>query len=641
MALNKQVYLYSVATDSFYDEEENKIHKELLKLYTLRKNLKDKKIREKTETFNFQNDWEFWVKSVNKIISDDKDKLSSLLDKRLENNKPRILNPDSIKDKNIITLFDSSLTRALGLKINELTDELIVLNVFFFQVFHNLVRDGFIYNGEKYIFLTASAGQIRTKRAVFIKENSFYKIEPKIMCGLTRDEINKKGGINSNKFLAYLALCNSATDVWEDFDIDRSIVVDDFETDVIGEVDFIDEYDYSITRNERPVNIPHMDGCGIMLEDSTRMVRLPWIKGLLVTFPFDKFIKEKCEDGKAIIYDIYGKEHNILEENIKYIFTKSQFKLAKYYNSWEQYKEYFKKYNCEACFCNIEEDFIPKAKINYQMLQTLSDIKDEEIEKIIRKTKEDIEKIGNDYQTTMRILGATEYNKTPNYFQESLMIYPELFRDTYHKEILKQTKKSLVKQAKGGRLSINGRYQFLSPDLYAFCEWLFLDEKNPKGLLDDGEVYSNLNKNGVDLACLRSPHLYREWAIRKNKKTEELNKWFGCTKCLYTSCHDLISRILQFDVDGDKTLVIQDRTLTAVAKRNMKGIVPLAYNLRKAKGENLNSENLYTGMVHAYTGGNIGPISNNITKVWNSNNKISEEQLNVVRWLCMENNQVI
>lgn len=93
--------------------------------------------------------------------------------------------------------------------------------------------------------------------------------------------------------------------------------------------------------------------------------------------------------------------------------------------------------------------------------------------------------------------------------------------------------------------------------------------------------------------------------------------------------------------DGDKSLVIQDRTLTSISKRNMKDIVPLAYNLRKAKSENLNSENLYTGMVHAYTGGNIGPISNNITKVWNSNDKISEEQLNVVRWLCMENNQVI
>lgn len=198
MALNKQIYLYSVATDSFYDEEENKIHKELLKLYKIRKDLKDKKTREKTEKLNLQNDWDFWIKSINKIISDDKEKLNILLNERLKNNNPRKLNPDSIKDKNIITLFDSALTRALNLEINELTDELIVLNVFFFQVFHNLVRDGFIYKNEKYIFLTASAGQIRTKRAVFIKESSFKRIEPRIMCGLTREEINNKGGINPN-----------------------------------------------------------------------------------------------------------------------------------------------------------------------------------------------------------------------------------------------------------------------------------------------------------------------------------------------------------------------------------------------------------------------------------------------------------
>ena len=148
MALNKQVYLYSVATDSFYDEEENKIHKELLRLYKIRKNLKDKKFREKTENVILQNDWDFWLKSINKIISEDKENLNKLLDKRLLDKKPRSLNPDSIKDKNIITLFDSALTRALNLNINELTDELIVLNVFFFQVFHNLVRDGFLYKGE-------------------------------------------------------------------------------------------------------------------------------------------------------------------------------------------------------------------------------------------------------------------------------------------------------------------------------------------------------------------------------------------------------------------------------------------------------------------------------------------------------------
>ena len=60
------------------------------------------------------------------------------------------------------------------------------------------------------------------------------------MCGLTIEKINEKGGINPNKFLSYLALSNSATDPWNDFDIDKSIVVEDFETNVQGEVDYID-----------------------------------------------------------------------------------------------------------------------------------------------------------------------------------------------------------------------------------------------------------------------------------------------------------------------------------------------------------------------------------------------------------------
>ena len=189
------------------------------------------------------------------------------------------------------------------------------------------------------------------------------------------------------------------------------------------------------------------------------------------------------------------------------------------------------------------------------MLQTLSDIKDDEIERITRRTVDEINKVGNDYQTTMRLLGATDYNQNPNYFQQALMLYPELFRDAYHRDILKQVKKSLVKQAKGGRLVVNGRYQFLAPDLYAFCEWLFLGIQNPDGLLADGEVYSRLNRDGAELACLRSPHLYREWAVRRNKRGEELDKWFGCTKCIYTSTHDLISRYLMFDKSSMSNLL--------------------------------------------------------------------------------------
>lgn len=630
MSLQTQVFLYSIGTDAFYDANEQYVHQRLLMLYKLRQKVKDKQDKK----------LKWYLTCINKVIQKEKKKLTAMLNNSVQEQAVRTLNPNCLKDKNIINLFESDLTRNLELKPFELTTDLMIVNVFFFQVFENIVKQGFIYNGDKYVFLTASAGQIRTKRALFIREKSYNRVKMRLMCGLTEEKINQAGGMNPNKFCAYLALMNSATDEWTDFDIDRSIVVEDFETMVDGEVDYIDSSSYQIIRKQTQTPIPHMDGCGIMLTDKTRMVRLPWIKGLLVNFPFDRFLRQKCKKDEWIISDIYGTPHNVVLEDIKYIFTKSQFKLWKYYNSWEEYKNYFKAYGCKACYCNIEEDFIPKAKINYQMLQTLSDMTDEEIKHITEKTNEEIDSVGKDFQTTMRLLGATSYNQNKSYMQEALMIYPELFRDNYNKEILKNTFKSLVKQAKAGKLRVNGKYLFISPDLYAFCEWLFQGKMNPEGLLKDGEIYTREFRNGDELACLRSPHLYREWAIRNNNRSEELDKWFGSTKCVYTSCHDLISRILQFDCDGDKALVIKDKTLTTCAKRNMKDIVPLAYELKKAKGGLLNNDSLYEGMKNAYTGGNIGPISNNITKVWNSG-KIQEEQINVVKWLCMENNQVI
>lgn len=628
MALNKQVYVYAVGTDAFYDEDEHRCHDRMVKLYTLRKKYK-----------NCEENMKWRKASINRVIAKEKNRLSEILDKRAEGRTPRELNQDTFGPKNVISLFESSLTRALGLQTNGLTEDVFIIDVYFFQVFKNLILDGFIYRGEKYEFLTASAGQIRQKKAVFIKSSEYARVKNKLTCGLTIGHINECGGINPNKYLAYLALNNSATDVWESFNIDQSIVVDDFETLVPGEVDHIDDVTYEIKRRYTETPIPHMDGCGIMLEEKTRMCRMPWVKGLLVQFPFDKFIQEKC-GGDATVYDIYGERHDIIAEGIKYIFTKSQFKMAKYYRSWNEYKENFKKYGCEACYCNIEEDYIPKARINYQMLQTLTDMTDDEIQWITRKSIEEIDAVGNDFKTTMRLLGATEYNQNKSYMQEALMIYPELFKDAYNRDILKQTKNSLVKQAKAGRLRVNGHYTFLSPDLYAFCEWLFLGEQNPRGILADGEVYCRDFANGDELACLRSPHLYREWSIKQNVKNEELNKWFGCTKCVYTSCHDLISRILMFDVDGDKTLVVRDRNLIKIAKRNMRDIVPLAYELKKAKGAQLSNEAFFNGMAKAFTTGNIGPISNNITKIWN-NDKITQQEIDVVKWLCFENNAVI
>lgn len=545
--LDTQIHVYSLDTACFYNQNEMVIHNKLLRLYKLRADL-NRKIEQNHTDLNY-----YQRARVQRFINYLKIQLQEEFQVTREQNVTsgtiRHLRPETLIDRNVVSVFDSFLTRTLGCTPNCLTKELMIVQVYFYDVAEDIIKQGFNYNGEKYVLFSASAGQIRTKKFVVVKESSLKQHEKTLMCGLTIEKINEKGGVNPNKFLAYYALANSATEVWEGFDIDKAIVVEDFETVVRGEVDYIDDEDYSITRQLMDVPVPHMDGAGLVLSEATTMCRLPWIKGLVVQFDFRKFIREHenhPNTNHGIVKDIYGTEHDIIAEDIQYIFSKSQFKLWKMYDSWDEYKAYFKQYGCTAGKCNEEEDEIPDARINYQMLQSLTDMTKREMERLAKRTIKDIDKLGNDYRTTMKLLGVSDNTLNQNYIQKSLAVYPELMRDPYNKHIVKDTQRSLVKQAKAGRLMVNGKYTFISPDLYAFCEWLFLGIENPDGLLDNGEVSCNLFKDGVELDCLRSPHLYVEHAVRKNCVNEKTKEWFD-TKCIYTSTKDLISKVLMFD----------------------------------------------------------------------------------------------
>lgn len=270
--------------------------------------------------------------TAKKEISIHKNDLRHLLEKN--KGKQRILNNACLSVKNAISIFSSILTRTIQMPVsrtileNNLSDELIVVRVYYFDVFSDLVKYGFIYNGEKYVFFTASAGQIRTKKNVFIKESTLNKYHDTLFCGLSLEKINSAGGVNPNKYLAYLALCNSATDKWDNFDIKKCIVVDDVETMVTGEVDYIHPKTWEIERKTMDIPIEHTDGCGMMLPQVSKknfMIRLPWMKGLLVSFPFDKWVLE--HGGCSKIKDIYGREYDVFKDDIQVIFTKSQFKM--------------------------------------------------------------------------------------------------------------------------------------------------------------------------------------------------------------------------------------------------------------------------------------------------------------------------
>lgn len=688
MALNKLYYIYGLDTSCFYTDEEFKLEKQLNKARAyknkckminegkyapkfLKLKLKNKEIdryeydklkdewcksftkRQQTRNetiyrlFHSYDDSEKTTFNVNKYISNKKNELLDLLSNNLNNTTPRTVRLDKILDTSgnpkitrRVSVFDSELTRCLGMREREFNVQMLIVKVYYFDVANHILQNGFILNGEKYVFFSASAGQIRTKKFVAVKESLLKENWNRLTAGLSIESINKMGGMNINKYLAYLALCNSGTDCWENFNIDKSIVVKDFETTVAGVVDYIDDKTFEINRVNQELPIAQMDGCGIMLpsvSDKNFMIRLPWVKGLLATFDFRKFIKDN--NASPIITDVYGNKHDAIKEDIQIIFTASQFKMWKYFDSWEDYKERFKKYDCHAGICNKEEDEFPDSVITYQMIQSLPDLSDEELIKLGARNKEDITKLAYDKQTMLDTFGIKKHkpDSVLSDFQKCLKLYPELLQDLYCRRTLRDLKNKMERDLWSGKFKLGGKYTFVIPDLYAFCEWLFLGIEKPMGLLKDGQVSCRLFKIGEELDCLRSPHLYCEHAIRKNT----YYNWFT-TNAIYISSHDFISRILQCDFDGDKLLVINNSILINAAKRNMEGKVPLYYEMKKAHVQPINAENLWNGLRLAYTGGNIGEISNHITKIWNSSDVLTEpETIDYIKMLCMNNNFVI
>ena len=485
-------------------------------------------------------------------------RLASVLYKsKLErDNDNHVIIPKGVTWQNLslsrkIAEFASDESRAMGLQNGDVTFDKIIVKWKSLDILEQIVEQGFYMSillndgtiiKKHYRFATASAGQLRTDKIQMLSDEIWNKIHDHLFCGLSYEKINSKGGINANKLMAYIALDSSATDPWPELDIDRVIVVNDVETPVCGLVDYISP-NYSIDRGIHTTDIKHTDGCGMMLPSVSRknfMVRAPWIKGLLSSFDFIRFCK--VHHTPPVIKDIYGDYHDLEKENIQIILTKSQFKLWNFYDSWDDYKQKFKENNC--CFnrTNFEEDYVPDTDISYQMLQTLTDFSNEELELFTFRTHEKITNIAKSSASMLQTLQADQESLNP--YKKALAIYPELLREAYSKETLKSIKKRWTLDAKSGRIRCNNKRLFVVPDFYAMCEYWFLHIKEPKGLLQNGEVACRPYRNVDKIAALRSPHLYMEWTIRKVLHDQMIYDWFY-TDAIYTSCHDLISKVLQ------------------------------------------------------------------------------------------------
>ena len=124
--------------------------------------------------------------------------------------------------------------------------------------------------------------------------------------GLTEERINNSSekGINTGKYMAYKSLCMSSS-IPIDIDIDRVIVVPDFETSV-EEVEFINTETLESEIKVMPVSINHIDGAGMFLPDNINglnkscRIRGRWIKGVLFPFDFKEFTENIAKNNIVV-----------------------------------------------------------------------------------------------------------------------------------------------------------------------------------------------------------------------------------------------------------------------------------------------------------------------------------------------------
>ncbi|MCD2475957.1 hypothetical protein LRN56_14240, partial [Staphylococcus aureus] len=132
-------------TSAFYNDQENKLHNKILKSYRYRDHLRKLEHVDKKHK-----------KYITQRIISLKEKLYNAFN---DHNQIRTLRTDSLKDNNVISLFDSVLTRTLGIKENSLSEEIMVVQTYHFQILRDIIDKGFIHNNEKYVYFTSSAGQ--------------------------------------------------------------------------------------------------------------------------------------------------------------------------------------------------------------------------------------------------------------------------------------------------------------------------------------------------------------------------------------------------------------------------------------------------------------------------------------------------
>lgn len=191
MLLDTLHYVYGLDTSCFNTDEEMAIERKMIQARSLHA-----KIRERIQSGKYK----MPHTQTLKFLTQRAEHYKAILKKLYEDNVGlvRAVRPETLTIRRQISIFDSTLTRCFNLKERQLNEEIVVIQVYFYGIAESLIRNGFYMNGNKYVFFTASAGQIRTKKFVAVREDLLNENWNRLTAGLTIEKINELGGVNPN-----------------------------------------------------------------------------------------------------------------------------------------------------------------------------------------------------------------------------------------------------------------------------------------------------------------------------------------------------------------------------------------------------------------------------------------------------------
>jgi hypothetical protein len=494
--------------------------------------------------------------------------------------------------------------------------------------YDHMIKKGFLINGRRFVRLLCGSGQSRRNTVFFVDSDWEESLKE-----LLNNGRNENIPIAPAKFNAYFALCSSATlEVRQPY----FCVIPDCEVVRTETVEFVKEYDDGdnvvLKTMELPFNL--FDGQGIISPrlaqewsndlgldyiPSTFVIRNSFLKGMVCVIDFHSF---SDEIGKHLVKDAWGNDVNIRDMDL--VLTTSQFKLWDSYDSCDDY--------IQKCLQNRLTWGVSKYSpsednhyvfSNYQFLQVLN-LTDSQIESLCSRTIEYFNKsIGVDSNYSLLYLlgksvgkdfNADLFNKTSDSITKAIMLDKKVLQDPYiYNHIIRSLNKR-IKESYIGNLLLNGNYQTMISDPYAFMEHLF--GLPVKGLLTKGQHYSSYwNKKGrKDVTAFRAPLTWRsEVNILNLVDNSETSKWYKyLTSGIIYNVHGY-DCMLHADADSDGDLVMT--TDQPEFLESAMGGVPITYLKNKVPKEVIKEESLYESDKKAFNT-KIGFITNCSTTMY-------------------------